>query len=234
VVTDSQSICTAWHTVRTDAFLVADETSARVLVDRGIPQSKVFSPGFPVSLAFENLDSIRACQPARDQPWKILYMVNSGEECARVVCRCLLQIPGAAVTVAVGKNEALGHKLKKDAGDRPLEIVGWAQNMPELMASHHVLVGKAGGATVHECLAAGTPIVLTRIVPGQEEGNARLVIDAGAGFYAPSVDTIKETISRLFEAGGSGWAQASASARKLGHPFAARDSARLILSNLTS
>jgi len=229
VITDSITICTAWHTVRADAFFVPNERSRRVLLDRGIPASKVLAPGFPVPLEFENLAAEHAQMPNAGEPWKVLYMVNSAEHLAASVCEALLGIEKVALTVAVGHNERLGHRLRRQAGDRNLEIVGWAPDMPRLMAGHHVLVGKAGGATVQECLAAGTPMIISQIVPGQEEGNATLILDAGAGFHAESPAEIRDQINALFAGDGNRWARAAEAARTLGTPGAARQIAHHVI-----
>jgi processive 1,2-diacylglycerol beta-glucosyltransferase len=43
---------------------------------------------------------------------------------------------------------------------------------------------EAGGATVQEALAARTPMIITQVIPGQEEGNAMLLVENGAGEIA--------------------------------------------------
>ena len=47
--------------------------------------------------------------------------------------------------------------------------------MPELMMSHHLVISKAGGATVQEAIAARCPMIVNQVIPGQEEGNAELI-----------------------------------------------------------
>jgi processive 1,2-diacylglycerol beta-glucosyltransferase len=53
------------------------------------------------------------------------------------------------------------------------------------MAASDVVLTKAGGATVHECLAAGVPAVVNYVIPGQEEGNLELLERLGCGCRAP-------------------------------------------------
>ena len=47
--------------------------------------------------------------------------------------------------------------------------------MPEFIKAADIVVTKAGGATVMECIAAEKPMVITSTIPGQEEGNAELI-----------------------------------------------------------
>ena len=48
----------------------------------------------------------------------------------------------------------------------------------------HLLIGKAGGATVQETIAAGCPMIINHVVSGQEEGNARLIVETNSGVVA--------------------------------------------------
>ena len=41
--------------------------------------------------------------------------------------------------------------------------------------THHLVISKAGGATVQEAIAARCPMIVNQVIPGQEEGNARLI-----------------------------------------------------------
>src|SRR5437764_10558929 len=43
-----------------------------------------------------------------------------------------------------------------------------------LLMSSHLVIGKAGGASVQEAIAARCPMIVNQIIPGQEDGNARL------------------------------------------------------------
>jgi processive 1,2-diacylglycerol beta-glucosyltransferase len=50
--------------------------------------------------------------------------------------------------------------------------------------SHHVVISKAGGATTREAIAARCPMLVSQIVPGQEEGNYELLRRHGVGALA--------------------------------------------------
>src|SRR6185436_18621020 len=61
--------------------------------------------------------------------------------------------------------------------------------MPRRMAAAHVLVGKPGGLTVSETLAAGRPMVLVGACPGQEMSNQRWMVENGAAVVAEPAET---------------------------------------------
>jgi processive 1,2-diacylglycerol beta-glucosyltransferase len=113
-------------------------------------------------------------------------MINAGKETAPAVVSRLLDHPGLHLTVTVGRDEELRRRIEAAAAGRAVEVHGWTPHMPELLMTHHLLIERAGGAAVQETLAARTPMLITQIVPGQEEGNARLLIEEGCGAFCPT------------------------------------------------
>jgi processive 1,2-diacylglycerol beta-glucosyltransferase len=97
------------------------------------------------------------------------------------------------------------------------------------MAESHLLISKAGGATVQEALAAKTPMIITQIVPGQEEGNARLLTDNQAGALATTPYEISVTARRAFANGAEEWLRWQRVAASLARPAAADETASFVL-----
>jgi len=53
-----------------------------------------------------------------------------------------------------------------------VRILGWTNEMPQLLMSHHLLIGKAGGATGPGNYRCGLPMIINQVIPGRIEGNA--------------------------------------------------------------
>jgi 1,2-diacylglycerol 3-beta-galactosyltransferase len=68
--------------------------------------------------------------------------------------------------------------------------------MPRLMSAADLLITKAGPGSLHEAFLAGLPLILVGAVPGQEEGNVRLVIEGGAGVWAPNPAQAAAVVAR--------------------------------------
>ena len=66
-----------------------------------------------------------------------------------------------------------------------MTVLGFVDNMPELMQAADAIVSKAGPGTITEALISGLPIFLTGYVPGQEEGNVKFVLQNHVGWYTP-------------------------------------------------
>ena len=109
------------------------------------------------------------------------------------------------------------------------EIIGWSDQLPRLMLESHLLISKAGGATVQEAIAAKCPMVISQIVPGQEEGNARLMEEAKCGTIATTAETIVAAVERAFANDGQLWWKWSENIDRLSRPRASLEIAELLL-----
>lgn len=230
VITDSISINSIWLASPSAAYFVPNEPTAQVLEQKGIPRSKIRVTGFPVPLVFAKPPAHPREVPPADGIWKVLYMVNSeGDEAVQTV-RGLLALENLALTVTCGRDENLALQMQGlgVASGRSIEVLGWAPDMPSLIRRSHLLIGKAGGATVQEAMAAHTPMVITKVVPGQEEGNARLLTQRGAGFVATTPNAVVAAVERLFESGGTLYRNSLKAATSLSHPAAAKDIATFV------
>ena len=101
--------------------------------------------------------------------------------------------------------------------------------MPELLMTHHLLIGKAGGATVQESIAACTPMLITQVVPGQEEGNARLLFENECGALCPTAAALAAKIEALFAGDAAEWRQWEQNIARLAKPDAALQIADFVL-----
>ena len=156
-------------------------------------------------------------------------MVNAAPDQAPGIVARLLEIPGLHLTVTYGRDEALRQRLEAAAAGRPLELHGWTDRMPELLMTHHLLIGKAGGATVQESIAAGTPMLITHVVPGQEEGNAQLLFENECGALCPTAGALAAKIESLFLNDAAGWRQWEQNIARLARPDAALQIADFVL-----
>jgi processive 1,2-diacylglycerol beta-glucosyltransferase len=218
VITDSITINRVWHRAPSDCYWVPNEESAAVLRGQGLDSRRIHTLGFPVNPRF-----------AADRPWRpdpsegarVLFMINAGKDVAPSIVSRLLDIPNLHLTVTVGRDEELRSRIEAVAAGRPLEIVGWTSEMPKLLMTHHVLIGKAGGATVQEAIAARTPMIITQVVPGQEEGNAQLLFDNRCAELCPTPVAIAQKMEQLFADDARLWREWYANISRLSRPDAA-------------
>src|SRR5262249_9888602 len=103
-------------------------------------------------------------------------------------------------------------------------------DLPRILQESHLLIGKAGGATVQETIAAGCPMIINYVVSGQEEGNARLIVETNSGVIANSPRDVIAQARRAFADDAKHGCECSANIRKPRRPRAALDIADFLLS----
>jgi len=207
VVTDSIEINASWLRAPSDFWLVTDPATKQTMIDRNLPAEKIIDLGFPVHPDFATLQPV----PAHDScsPFRILYFPTAKRPFVRRHCRALLDAsPDTHLTIVLGRNVRLLYKRAaeiKQAYPGRVKIIGWTRKVPRLLNSHHLVVGKAGGATVHEAIAARCPMLIHHLVPGQEEGNLRLLESIGAGGLADSEELLTTKVHELLANDAAQW-----------------------------
>ena len=228
VVTDSITINAAWYRCVADYFLVANEQSASVLRAAGVAAEKIRVFGFPVSPKFADSTGSNRVLPPDNSKRRVLYMIHAAKRGAPGLAHRLADL-GVDLTVTVGRADALMPEIKAAAGDKA-KIIGWTDELPRILHDSHLLIGKAGGATVQETIAAGCPMIINYVVAGQEEGNARLIVETNSGVIADSRREVIAQVQRAFADDAKQWREWSANISKLSRPRAALDIAEFLLS----
>jgi processive 1,2-diacylglycerol beta-glucosyltransferase len=235
IVTDSISINSIWWRAGCDGWFVPNEDSAEVMRAAGVDPARIHVTGFPVTPFFRKNEGV-VTRPGLSQGAapRVLYIVNSGTHNAEETARLLLAEERWEVTCTVGRDESLRRALAAAAAKRrlPASILGWTDQIPRLLMTHHVVVSKAGGATTQEAIAARCPMVVNQVVPGQEEGNCELLLRHGAGALAVTPAAVIETLRGAFADRGRRWDGWRAALEPLSRPDAARSIAAHVLAHL--
>lgn len=237
VVTDSISINSLWWRATCAGWFLPNEESADVLRRAGIPPHLVFVTGFPVTHFFrEHAAELTPPDLGSGGVPRVLYIINSGTRHAEETSRRLLAETGWEITIAVGRDDALRHRLETLASGRTRRatILGWTSEIPRLLMTHHVVVSKAGGATTQEAIAAHCPMLVNQVVPGQEEGNYELLRRHGIGGLAETPDAVIRALCNAFDARGRVWSGWRAALARLARPNAAEAIATHLLATSRS
>jgi UDP-N-acetylglucosamine:LPS N-acetylglucosamine transferase/predicted metal-dependent phosphoesterase TrpH len=232
VITDARSVNALWYRGGADRYVVCDEATGQVLQEAGVAPEAIAPLGFPVSPQFCAHVPESPQRPRPGTPLRVLYCINTGQKkCGKVIDR-LLEIPNVELTVTVGRHSELKEKLAKRAREYEgqLHVLGWTNQMPQLLLGSHVVVGKAGGASVQEAIAAKCPMIINQVIPGQEEGNADLIREGNIGVVVDGKKELAQWVERLAEDGGELWTQWRRQLEKVSRPDAALQIAKLILS----
>ena len=88
-------------------------------------------------------------------------------------------------TVVAGYNADLFDEVSQMKGDlkHPVDIYGYTNRIPDLMARATLLVTKPGALTCTEATTVQVPTVLYSAIPGQEEANASYLQHKGCAYW---------------------------------------------------
>ena len=173
-----------WIYKNIDAYAVATPEMRAQMIARGIASERIVDDGIPVDPRFGALPA-RADARARlglapDRP---VVLVMGGGLGLGPVAAATAALEGidrdlTAVVIA-GKNRALERRIAAARNPRT-RVLGYVDNVADWMHASDVLVTKPGGLSTSEALAAELPMILVKPLPGQEERNARYLVERGA------------------------------------------------------
>ena len=231
VITDSLSVNAIWYRCSADYFLLPNERSASILHRAGISPQRTKTFGFPVSPEFSDNGVFRV-PPSDTTGRRVLYLANARKSAAPELVSRLAAIDEIDLTVAVGRDARLRKAINtvRQVATRPFKLVGWSEELPRLLKTSHLLISKAGGAIVQEALAAGCPMIVNHVIPGQEEGNARFVVETNCGTVATNQHDVVAAVENAFAHDAAIWREWADNTAALSRPAASLDIARFLLS----
>ncbi|MFH1790363.1 MAG: glycosyltransferase [Candidatus Omnitrophota bacterium] len=206
VVTDYRAH-SFWVSEGADEYFVAHEETKKDLTRKwGVRADCVKVTGIPVEPKFSkphDREAARAKIGVGKGDLSLLLM--SGGYGVGPIFEMLVMLNSLradlSLIVVCGHNAPLWKKVEdfKKRADSGINIInfGYVDNIDELMAASDVYVGKAGGISTTEALVMGLPLVLVSPIPGQESGNAGLLIKNGSAVLLDNVSDIKKTVSRF-------------------------------------
>ena len=149
---------------------------------------------------------------------------------AEFVVAKLMQLRHRVQTVVIcGKNADLLARVQSLVGENPdFKVLGYTQEIHNLMKASDLYMGKPGGLTTAEALACGLPMAILSPIPGQEERNSDHLLEEGAAIKCNEMTTIAYKIDRLLD-DPARLESMRQSARRMGRPNAAATVVRALL-----
>lgn len=238
VITDFM-VSSDWIQNGVDAYFVASQFTREAMIARGVDTDLIHVTGIPVrpELAIEKTrEEARANVGLQTE--HVITLLGGGIDSKRVrfVAAELLKadMRGALVVVA-GRNKELLEEIQDLQNGATLRLLklGFIDYLDDLIVASDVVITKAGGLTVSEILARGTPMIVIDPIPGQEEWNADYVAASGAGIQLRMIETAPAATIALLSATDR-LAAMRTRAKQVGKPRAALEIVEATLKNLTS
>jgi processive 1,2-diacylglycerol beta-glucosyltransferase len=210
-------------------YFTATAEGATYLEHWGVPQSNITVTGIPIHPVFSEEKDRTQCLRAHGLEGKnpIILLLSGGfgvgpiEKLYRAILDMDLPLE---IVVVSGKNDELRNKLNQidKSVHHKVKILGFTQEIDELMAVADVVISKPGGLTTAEILARGAAIAIVNPIPGQESRNSDFLLENGAGIKINNVATLRYKLKALLN-DTQRLRTIKANAKRLGRPRAAFD-----------
>jgi processive 1,2-diacylglycerol beta-glucosyltransferase len=174
----------------------------------GLPPDRIVVSGIPVMSAFSAKASKQGLRSklglSASLPLVLLSAGAFGVMTAQDILKILEQIKThCQIVVVCGMNKKLKDGLEasiaegKETIRNAYSIIGYTEVMHEYLKVADIFIGKPGGLTTSECLAAGVPMVIWDPIPGQEVYNTYHVLENGAGVMPNNALTIGFKVDQI-------------------------------------
>jgi 1,2-diacylglycerol 3-beta-galactosyltransferase len=205
VITDLGRVHEGWLLPEADMTVVPAREVYQRALERGVPPDRLRLLGHPVHPKFEDVSETKAeIRKALGLPTNrpIALLMAGGEGGGKLLPTTLAlaksRLPFHLVVVT-GRNAALKAKLEELAPTlpTPMTVLGFRNDVPELMRASDLLVTKAGPGAIAEASIAEVPVVVYDFVPGQERGNLDYVRTNGIGVVALTAAEVVASVTRI-------------------------------------
>jgi 1,2-diacylglycerol 3-beta-galactosyltransferase len=205
VITDLGKVHEGWLLPEADLTVVPAQEVYQRAIERGVPPERIRLLGHPVHPKFEDVSETKAeIRKSLGLPPEtaIALLMAGGEGGGKLLPTTLAlaksKLPFHLVVVT-GRNAALKAKLEELAPSlpTPMTVLGFRNDVPELMRAADLLVTKAGPGAIAEASIAEVPVVVYDFVPGQERGNLDYVRTNGIGVVALTASEVVHSVRRI-------------------------------------
>lgn len=194
-----------WKLDHVDAFVVAHEYIRQDMIRMGLDGKRIHTLGIPVSREFYRVPQRKTLLEEFgliDMPTALIMGGSLGFGEIKGIFQALLNCQRDLQIIAVtGTNAKLKKQLESCAINsyRPVRIFSYTERIADLMEIADFLITKPGGLTVSEALTKRLPMFLISPIPGQEEKNARFLINSGVAVRIMPDDNIDSILCQTLD-----------------------------------
>ena len=167
-----------------------------------IPESKIMVTGIPVSPRFSkeyDKEALRKEFNLEEGKKTLLFFAGGGlglGKSEKIFAELLNTNYDLQLIAVTGRNEKQKMRFENIASTsgKNITVLGYTNQVPELMAISDFVITKPGGLTSTECLAMCKPMVIINPIPGQEEQNANYFINNGTAIRTYKNEPIEHVL----------------------------------------
>ena len=205
VIPDLVTAHRSWVVDGVTVYTAPTEEAADLLYGYGVSREHITVTGLPANAAFQNNIDVattrRSFGLAAD---RLTVLIAGGGEGAGNLPQIIQAIDDVGLPIQLmvvcGRNAAALKHLQAHRPKTPAVLFGFVDFMATLVACADVVVTKGGPQSIVEALAAGKPVLVTGVLPGQDPGTDEYIERHGAGYRAHSLNRLVGILGRLVNA----------------------------------
>ena len=189
-----------------DIFIVSNEIIKKELENNNIPSKKIYPFGIPLSSKFKNLEDKNTVKKryniTNNKP--IFLFLAGGSEGSNYSYSFLKRLLEENLDINIiyvsGKNSKLKNKCNNliiDEHLKNLKVLGFTNDISNLLNISNVVITKPGGLAVTEAIETKTPMILIPGNGGPENYNLKYVLKNGFGLKAKNPKQLVKRVKKL-------------------------------------
>ena len=192
-----------------DGFIVGNEIVKQELISRGVNPKKVHAFGLPLNLnQISKMDEEEVILKRYNLSGsRKIYLFFGGSTAGSMYYYDYFKLIAklninADIVFVSGKNAKLKNKCEeyvREKNIKNIRVLGFTNDVFNLMKISDLVISKPGGATVTECLEMHTPMLLVPGIGGQEKYNAKFISKKKYGIRVRSIWDFKIWVKRFEE-----------------------------------
>lgn len=197
-----------WIQANVARYFVATDEVAVHLASSGTAPQRIEVTGIPIDLRYSVLLNKDEAKAGLGLPLEreVLLLMASGLRAATL--RTLitgikaLRRPLTTAVICGRSHDSVGlvkGELEGYDGLVRFSVFGFSDDIPRFMAAADLILGKPGGLTTSEALAAGLPFAVVTPYPLQEEANANYLLECGAGMRIEPLSVLELKLKGYFD-----------------------------------
>lgn len=212
----------------------SDEVTKR-LINKGVESGKIKTLGIPFDQKFNQAPSkFEIMRRINLNPETTTVLIMGGGHGLGPIKEIMSSLERVSAElqeiIVAGINKKLYNSLVKEVKKmrKKIMLLGFVDNINELMSVSDIIITKPGGITAAEALAKKLPMIIVKPIPGQEANNTAYLTEKGAAIKIDDPEHINLTIEELLKDRGK-LDRMRESAGLISKPNSSADIAELLL-----
>lgn len=191
-----------------DAIIVSNDIVKNDLIEQKINSKKIYSYGIPIKENFsniKNIEEIKEKYKVNNNKKTFLFFAGGSAGSSfsyRYFKRLLEEEFDINIIYVCGKNESLkkkSEKLVKRNKYKNVHIIGFSNEVNNLLSISDVVITKPGGLSITECLEVKKPMLLIPGNGGNEIYNASFVCKNGYGLNCLTARRLVKNVKKILK-----------------------------------